>query len=130
MMFIVIHTMAPKAEDKNTYKDKIKLGFERLKIIAANKIKIDLIKLPMKSLATEIGVLSQDVKLFMILPKTNRHYALNDRTINVLMKGQIDENAVTGGEDDPEFSDVEMGNFIEQETEVSITVVKIGDDEF
>ena len=130
MMFIVIHTMAPKAEDKNTYKYNIKLGFERLKIIAANKIKIDLIKLPMKSLATEIGVLSQDVKLFMILPKTNRHYALNDRTINVLMKGQIDENAVTGGEDDPEFSDVEMGNFIEQETEVSITVVKIGDDEF
>ena len=39
------------------------------------------------------------------------------------MKGQIDENAVTGGADDPEFSDVERSHLIEQETEVLITVV-------
>ena len=72
----------------------------------------------MKSLATEIGTLSQDVKLFMSLPSSNRHYVLNDRTISLLMKGQIDENAVTGGVDDPKFSDVEISNLIEQETEV------------
>ena len=66
----------------------------------------------MKSLATEIGILSQDVKLFMILPSSNTYYALNGRTINLLMNGQIDENIVTGGIDDPKFSDVEISNII------------------
>ena len=70
----------------------------------------------MKSLATEIGILSQYVKLFMILFKSNRHYALNDRTIDLLMKGKIDENAVTGGVDDPGFRYGEISNLIEQET--------------
>ena len=70
----------------------------------------------MKSLATGIGILSQDVKLFMILPSSNIYYALNDRTINLLMKGQIDEIAVTGGVDDPKFNDDEISNLIEQET--------------
>ena len=42
------------------------------------------------------------------------------------MKGQIDENAVTGGVDDPEFSDVGISNLIEQETNVLITVIGIG----
>ena len=37
----------------------------------------------MKPLATEIGILSQDVKLFMIVPSSNRYCALNDRTINL-----------------------------------------------
>ena len=82
----------------------------------------------MKSLAAEIGILSQDVKLFMILPSRSRYYALNDRTINLSMKGQIDENAVTGGVDDPKFNDVEVSNFIEQETEVVIPVIKIGEE--
>ena len=72
----------------------------------------------MKSLATEIGILSQDVKLFMILPSSNIYiyiyYDLNYRTINLLMKGQIVEHAVTGGVDDPKFSDVEISNLIEQ----------------
>ena len=48
--------------------------------------------------------------LFMMIPKSNRQYALNDRTINLSMKGQIDTNAVTGGVDDPKFSDVEISN--------------------
>ena len=39
------------------------------------------------------------------------------------MKGQIDENAITGGVDDPEFSDVGMSNLIEQYTYVLITLV-------
>ena len=52
----------------------------------------------------------------MILPSSNRYYALNDRTINVLMKSQIYENAVTGGVDDPKFSDAEINNIIGQET--------------
>ena len=32
------------------------------------------------------------------------------------MKGQVDENAVTGGVDDPKFSDVEVSNSIEKAT--------------
>ena len=43
------------------------------------------------------------------------------------MKGQIDENAVAGGVDDPKFSDVDIHNLIEQETQVLIPVVKIGE---
>ena len=77
----------------------------------------------MKSLATEVGLLSQDVKLFVVLPSGNIYYALNDRTINLLMNGHIDENAVTGGVDDPKFSDVEISNIIKQETTFLITVV-------
>ena len=32
---------------------------------------------------------SEGLKLTMILPSSNRYYALNDRTINLLMKGKI-----------------------------------------
>ena len=122
--------MAPKVQNKSTYKYKVRLGLERLKINAVNKIKIYLNKIIMKPLATENGTLSQDVNLFMILPKSNtcRYYALNDTTIRLLMNGQIDENAITSGVDDPKFSDVEISNLIEQEPEVIITVVKIGEE--
>ena len=67
--------------------------------------------------------MSNDVKLMMILPSSNRHYDLNDRTINLLMKGKIDMNAVTGEVDAPKFSDAEISGLLEQETEVLITVV-------
>ena len=75
-----------------------------------------MIKIKIKPFATETGTLSQDVKLFTILPQSNRHYAPNDRTIKLFMKGQIDANSVTGGVDDPKFSDVEISNLTEQET--------------
>ena len=69
--------------------------------------------------------MSNDVKLFMILPTRNRYYALNDRTINLLMKGKIDMNAVTEpSAGSPTFSDAEIGSLLEQETEVLITVGK------
>ena len=60
----------------------------------------------------------------MILPSINRYYALNDRTINLLMKGKIDTDAVTGDVDSPNFSDAEISGILEQETEVLITAVK------
>ena len=44
----------------------------------------------------------------MILPSSNRHYASNDRTTNLLMKGKIDMNAATGEVDAPKFSDAEI----------------------
>ena len=57
------------------------IDLERLKRNAVNKTRIYLIKITMKPLATEIGILSQDVKLFMILHPSNRYYASNERTI-------------------------------------------------
>ena len=71
--------------------------------------------------------MSDGVKLMMILPSSNRYYALNDRTINLLMKGKIDMNAVTGEVDAPIFSDAEISGLLEQETEVWITAVKKND---
>ena len=68
-------------------------------------------------------MLSDDVKLMMTLPSSNRHYALNGRTINLLMKGNIGMNAVTDGVDAPKFSDAEISCLLEQETEVLVTVV-------
>ena len=59
----------------------------------------------------------------MTLPSSGRYYALNDRTINLLMKGKIDTNAVMGGKDEPTFSDAEISDLIEQEQEVLIAVV-------
>ena len=60
----------------------------------------------------------------MRLPSSNRQYDLNDRTINLLMNGKIDINAVTGDVDAPKFSDAEISGLLEQDTEVLITVVK------
>ena len=38
-------------------------------------------------------MLSEGVKLFMYLFNSKRYYALNDRTINLLLKGDIDMSA-------------------------------------
>ena len=72
-------------------------------------------------MASRIGVLSEGLKLTMILPSSNRYYALNDRTINLLMKGNIDTYAIIGGLDEPKFSDAEISELIEQEKEVLIS---------
>ena len=63
--------------------------------------------------------MSDGVKLMMIWPSSNIYYDLNDRTINLLMKGQIDMNAVTGDVDAPKFSDAEISGLLEQGTEVN-----------
>ena len=63
----------------------------------------------------------------MILPSSNRYYVLNNRTINLSMKGGIDMNAVTGEVDAPRFSDAEISGLLEQDTEVLITVVNKND---
>ena len=59
----------------------------------------------------------------MILPSSSRYYALNDRTINLLMKGKIDTHAAMDGKGEPKFSDAEISDLIEQEQEVRIAVV-------
>ena len=60
----------------------------------------------------------------MVLPSSNRHYALNDRTINLLMEGKIGTNAVIGGPDEPTISDAEISELLEQE-KLILTVVKL-----
>ena len=52
------------------------------------------------------------------------YYDLNDRTLNLLMKGKLDMNAVTGDVDAPKFSDAEISSLLDQDTDVCITVVK------
>ena len=69
-------------------------------------------------------MLSEDVKLFMKLVKTNRYYALNDRTIALLMKGDIDTSVIADVEViGMRESDAEVIAILELETEVEIFVV-------
>ena len=107
--------MPPKVQNENAYKDQIKLNLQKLKQNQIQKVKVDLTKINIKTLATKIGIVSEDVKLYMILPSSGRYYALNDRTITLLMKGKLDTNAVMGVKDEPTFSDVELSELIEQE---------------
>ena len=75
--------MAPKSSNGNSaYKSKIKLDSEKLKNGQVANAKVDLTKINTKALATKLDLLSSDVKWFMVLPPSNRHYALTDRTIN------------------------------------------------
>ena len=43
-------------------------------------------------------MLSEAVKLYMYLPTSKRYYALNGRTINLLMGGDIDMSVAVGSE--------------------------------
>ena len=75
-------------------------------------------------MATQLGVLGEDVKLYMKLLTSNIYYALNDRTINLLMKGDIDMSAVVGGEAiGNTISDAELVDIIVEEREVELFVV-------
>ena len=86
--------MPPK---KSEYKHKLSSELDKLKNGNIQKVKVDLSKLNMKNLAKRIGVLSESVKMFMYLPTAKRYYALNDRTINLVMKDKIDMGATTVG---------------------------------
>ena len=107
------------------YKNRIMLELEKLKNRAIKKVRIDLTKINIKALATRIGVLSDGLKLTMILPSSNRYYALNDRTINLLMKGKIDTNATIGGPEAPTFSDAAISDLLEEEPEVIVSILSI-----
>ena len=69
-------------------------------------------------------MLSEDVKLHMELLTSNRYYALNDRTINLLMKGDIDISATVGEDYEAiSISDAEVIPIIAKETKVEVVVV-------
>ena len=89
--------MPPKKSNvKSEYKSKLKLDLEKLKKNGeVQATKVDLTKINITKLAKRIGVLSEDVKMYMYLFNSKRYCALNGRTINLLMKGDIDMSATT-----------------------------------
>ena len=121
--------MPPKSSSDNlSYKKKIKLDLDKLKNGDIQKVKVDLSKFNVKKLAKRVGVLSEEVKLFMYLPTAKRYYALNDRTINLLMKGNIGMSATTseydaGGGGGNSVSDAEAVETVYKEKEVEIFIV-------
>ena len=78
--------MPPKSSsDKPSYKSKLKLDLEKLKNGEVQATKIDLTQIKIKTLANKLGLLGEYVKMYMYLFNSKRYYALNDRTINLLM---------------------------------------------
>ena len=114
-------------QQATAYKHKLHLNPNQLKKQEIIKVKVDLTKININTLTTTLDLLSDELNVMMILPSSNRYYASNNRTINLLMKGKIDMDAVTGEVDAPKFSDAEIRGLLEQGTGVSITVVKHND---
>ena len=105
-------TNAPKpSNDVSAYKSKIKLYLGKLKNGQVENVTIDLTKrTTKKTLATQLGLLSNDMKMPMVLPSINRHHALNDRTLNLLRQGNIDLSAIIGGSAEPNLVLVTLRN--------------------
>ena len=80
-------------------------------------------------LSTLIGILSEDVKLYMELLTADRYYALGDRTIHLLSQGEVDMSATSAefgfanGAAANSVSDAEVGELLGSETEVDMFVV-------
>ena len=56
--------------------------------------------------------------MYMYLPTANIYYALNGRTVNLLMKGNVDMSATTGETDEGDestFSDAEVKEIAKKE---------------
>ena len=69
-------------------------------------------------------MLSEDVKMHMYLPNSKRYYALNDRTINLLMKGTIDMSATSSESAEViTNSDKEVVDLIGKEKEADFCIV-------
>ena len=66
-------------------------------------------------------MVSEDVKLYMKLLDSKRYYALNDRTINLLSKGEIDISSTYGEvPKKPTTSDQEIKEKLDNENEVEV----------
>ena len=115
--------MPPKSSsDKSSYK-KTKLELEKLSDIQGTKV--DVTKIKINTLAKNIGLLSGDVKMYMYLLNPKRYYALNGRTTNLLMKGDIDMNATTSETAEViTGSDKEVVDLINVEQEVGLFTVE------
>ena len=110
--------------NKSSYKNNIKLELEKLKNGGIQAAKVDLTKINIIKLAKRIGVLSEDVKMYMYLFNSKRYYALNDRTINLLMKGTIDMSATSSETAEViTDSDKEVVDLIANEKEADFFIV-------
>ena len=73
-------------------------------------------------------MLSEDVQMYMYLPNAKRYHALDDRTINLLVKGNVgmsattDESGPSHSEDG--FSDAEVREIAKKEKEVELFTVE------
>ena len=107
--------------NKSEYKKTINLELDKLKNGEIKGTKIDLTKIKINTLAKKIGLLSEDVKMYMYLFNSKRYYALNDRTINLLLNGDIDMGA-TNSETAEVItdSDEEVVDLINVEKEVEL----------
>ena len=110
--------------NKSEYTNKINLELDKLKNGEIKGAKIDLTKIKINTLAKKIGLLTEDVKMYMYLFNSKRYYALNDRTINLLLKGDIDMGA-TNSETAEVItdSDKEVVDLIHVEQEVELFIV-------
>ena len=91
---------------------------------AVQHAKVDLTKINIRKLAKRIGVLSEDVKMYMYLFNSKRYYALNDRTINLLMKCTIDMSATSSESAEViTNSDKEVVDLIGKEKEAEFFIV-------
>ena len=75
-------------------------------------------------------MLSEDVEMYMYLSNAKRYYVSNDRTINLLMQGNVDMSATTGEEGGGfasgwggKASDAEAGELVKKEKEVELFTV-------
>ena len=114
--------MAPQKKSDAVSKSDIIANLEKLKNGENQAIKFDLTKIKIKTLAKSVGVVSEDVKLYMKLLTSKRYYALNDRTINLLLKGEIDMSATHSEEEQrkPSASDEEIIDILDKETDVEV----------
>ena len=121
--------MAPKSSNQNTsHKAQIKWKFDKLKNNQIQHAKVDLTQINIQTLASQIDVLSDDVKLYMKLLTSNRYYDLDGRTINLLMKGDSDMRVVTDSNSAEESdankeSDGEVQELPDTEADVEFFVV-------
>ena len=116
--------MSQSSNNNTNYINQIKLKLDKLKNGENQNVKVDLTKINIKKLASQVGLISQDVKLFMKLLTSNRYYALNDKSIDLLMKGDIDMSATSGSAvSGTSVSDAEVTDLLEVETKVEIFVV-------
>ena len=118
--------MAPKKKSDAVSKSDIIANLEKLKNGENQAIKFDLTKIKIKTLAKSVGVVSEDVKLYMKLLTSKRYYALNDRTINLLLKGEIDMSATHSEEEQrkPTASDEEIIDILDKESDVEVFSVE------
>ena len=119
--------MAHKPSNNNTYKDGVKLDSERLKKNEIQKVNADLSNININTLSTLIGILSEDVKLYMELLTASLCYALSDRTIHLVSQGEVDMSATSAKfgavPASNTIGDAELAEVINIETEVEIFVV-------